>query len=57
MQGSGGGGFGPPTSPPFPVYKPQAALCRLGVSLQNLKSLLTGSATKRKQSHDAVQNP
>lgn len=25
IQGSGGGRFGPPTSPPFPVYKPQAA--------------------------------
>ena len=57
MQGSGGGGFGPPTSPLLPVYKPQAAWCRLGVSLQNLKSLLTGSATKRKQPRDAVQNP
>ena len=57
MQGAGGGRFGPPTSPPSPVYKPQAAWCRLRVSLQNLKSLLTGSATERKQSRDAVQNP
>ena len=57
MQGTGDGRFGPPTPPPSPVYKPKAAWDKLQVSLYNPKTLLAGSAAKRKQPRDAVQNP
>ena len=57
MQGMGDLRFGPPTPPPSPVYKPKAAWDKLQVSLYNPKTLLAGSAAKRKQPRDAVQNP
>ena len=57
MQGMGDLRFGPPTPPPSPVYKPKAAWGKLQVSLYNPKTLLAGSAAKRKQPRDAVQNP
>ena len=57
MQGTGDLRFGPPTPPPYPVYKPKAAWDKLQVSLYNPKTLLAGSSTKSKQPRDAVQNP
>ena len=57
MQGTEDRRFGPPTPPPSPVYKPKNAWGKLQVFLYNLKTLLAGSAAKRKQPRDAVQNP